>query len=246
MVNFRVKKSGCFLLITAVLIVSCVTDPYENKIKNDTHYTKAGFFDLHVCNWPDRDLFFLAVFSTFTYKNIESVTIFRPNGSELGKFNLKISKVKKTKNKIIKHIMIDNFAISSKDKNGWYRAEINLVSGEKIVAKDFVKLDVMPIVDSITPKDSTMAIKIPERLSWQEVPGAGFYKITIRDMWDDGKVIHTSKLLRKTSYTLPDGLIKSGGWYKWRIHARDVYEDVLLGDFNHGSLNTPAFFLTLE
>jgi len=244
--NYKIRKHALILPVILFLITSCATDPYQEKIKNDTHYTKAGFFDLHVCNWPDKDLFFLAVFSTFVHKNIASVVIFRPDGSELGKFNLQISKVKKTKNNKIKNIVIGKFALGSADSNGWYKAEINLIDGKKIVASDYIKIDSMPIVTNISPGDSTAAIEIPKQLSWQEAPGAGFYKITIRDMWDDGRVIHTSKLLQKTSYNLPTGLIKPGGWYKWLIHVRDVNEDILLGDFNHGSLNTPAFFLTVD
>jgi hypothetical protein len=41
---------------------------------------------------------------------------------------------------------------------------------------------------------------------------------------------------------LPPGLIEDGGYYSWLIHARDINEDIKLGDFNSGSLSTPVTF----
>jgi hypothetical protein len=41
---------------------------------------------------------------------------------------------------------------------------------------------------------------------------------------------------------LPPGLIEDGGYYSWLIHARDINEDIKLGDFNSGSMSTPVSF----
>jgi len=41
---------------------------------------------------------------------------------------------------------------------------------------------------------------------------------------------------------MPPGLLRHGGRYAWVIHARDSNGGVLLGDFNHGSLNAPQTF----
>ena len=38
------------------------------------------------------------------------------------------------------------------------------------------------------------------------------------------------------------GMAKRGGMYSWIVHSRDVNEDLLLGDFNHGSLSKPVVF----
>jgi len=46
--------------------------------------------------------------------------------------------------------------------------------------------------------------------------------------------------------TLPKDLIESGGLYSWRIHARDINEDIKLGDFNHGSLSPKLTFSVSE
>jgi hypothetical protein len=45
---------------------------------------------------------------------------------------------------------------------------------------------------------------------------------------------------------LPPGLLEKGGYYSWIIHARDTNAHILLGDFNHGSMNTPVTFAVAE
>lgn len=243
------KITGYILLVTAFLTSSCVTNSSESseeKIKRDSHYTSAGFFDLHVCNWPDQPLFFLAVFSTSSYDEIETVTVFRPNGSKVGSFKMGNFKVKKLKNNKQKHIYIDRFATNTNEIDGWYKAVIQLAGGETIIARDYINIKKMPVVKVVAPNNSLESIQIPEVLLWQAIPEAKYYKITIRDMWEDGKVIHSSPLLQHNKYNLPKGLLKPGGWYTWAIHARDVNEDLLLGDFNHGSLTSPLAFLTVE
>lgn len=64
----------------------------------------------------------------------------------------------------------------------------------------------------------------------------------IRDLWDDERLIYTSKLLTTAELVLPENLLQPGGYYSWIIHARDVNEDVRLGDFNRGSMSRPATF----
>ena len=63
----------------------------------------------------------------------------------------------------------------------------------------------------------------------------------IRDLWKE-KDIYTSELLDKPELLLPKGLLKAGGYYAWRVHARDVNEHALLGDFNNGSLTSHVTF----
>ncbi len=234
------------MLITAFLVSSCITNSDNEILEHDPHYTSAGFFDLHICNWPGQPLIFLAVFSTLDYEKIESVTVFRPDNSKVGAFNLESFKVKKLKNNRNKQIYLARFATNSNEQDGWYKAVIQLTGGETIIAKDYINIKKMPAAKNITPASSLDIIQIPTALSWQEIPEAGYYKITIRDMWEGGKVIHSSPLLPHNEYSLPKGLIKSGGWYTWVVHARDVNEDLLLGDFNHGSLTSSLVFLTVD
>lgn len=81
-------------------------------------------------------------------------------------------------------------------------------------------------------------------LAWLAVPGAAHYQVFIKDLWDDGKIIHSSELVTKPRLTLPPGVIKADGSYAWLVHARDVNNHVLLGDFNHGSLSREVKFST--
>jgi hypothetical protein len=53
-------------------------------------------------------------------------------------------------------------------------------------------------------------------------------------------------MLPKPELKLKPGLLKPGGYYSWRVHARDSNGNVLLGDFNHGSLSTPITFSLAE
>lgn len=82
----------------------------------------------------------------------------------------------------------------------------------------------------------------PEKLSWQAVSGAAFYQVFIRDQWDNNNLVYTSVLLVEPELALPENLIEPGGLYTWTIHARDTNEDLMLGDFNHGSISKPAAF----
>ena len=64
----------------------------------------------------------------------------------------------------------------------------------------------------------------------------------MRDLWDESKLIFSSKLLDKPSVQLPAGLLEAGGYYSWIVHARDLNEHFMLGDFNHGSLSATVHF----
>ena len=79
------------------------------------------------------------------------------------------------------------------------------------------------------------------KLSWKAVPGAKHYMVFIKDTWEQ-RTIYTSKTLSKPELVLPKDLLKQHSDFTWRVHARDVNENVLLGDFNHGSLNLPITF----
>ena len=83
---------------------------------------------------------------------------------------------------------------------------------------------------------------MPRALTWNRVEGAGYYEVFIRDLWDDNRLIYTSKLLNEPRLELPAGLIRPGGLYSWLVHARDIDRDIRLGDFNRGSMSRPVTF----
>lgn len=113
--------------------------------------------------------------------------------------------------------------------------------GRRYAAGDFVAIHKMGRTQHIEPADGAENVPLPNQLSWDPIPGAKFYQVFIRDVWED-KLVYESSMLTAPKLVLPKGIIKAGGSYAWRLHARDVNENVLLGDFNHGSLSDPASF----
>jgi len=213
-----------------------VPAPEENP-----HYAKVGFFDIHVCHWPDQPLFFLTLFSSYQYDAISKVEIYTPSGHHIGDLDLNRYRVINEKGKPEKRAFIKNFDIPETGGDGWYSAVVTMKDGQRYQAKDFVILHKMQFASNAVPKDGSEDIALPEKLTWDPIPGAKYYKVFIRDNWEEITVLE-SKLLTKPELLLPKGLLAPGGYYSWRIHARDVNENVLLGDFNHGSLTKPMTF----
>jgi hypothetical protein len=55
--------------ITVLLAVLCCLGPVRadkgpQLINEDPHRNEMGFFDIHVCNWPERPQFLKVLFST--------------------------------------------------------------------------------------------------------------------------------------------------------------------------------------
>lgn len=229
------------LLVTVIAVPAAVAGKTDHK--NDPHYIKVGFFDLHVCNWPDRDLFFLAVFSSTQFQQIEKVSVFAPDGAEVGKFNLEKYRLIKKKGKPLKKIFLAHMAISGVKQDGWYRAEIRMKDGRRYEARDFVRIQLMERAQKRFPPPNAKDIDLPKVLTWKPIPGAKYYRVSIKDLWEDERVIHSSKLLAAPRFKVPANLLQRGGYYSWRVHARDLNKDPLLGDFNHGSLTGDIEFM---
>ena len=121
-------------------------------------------------------------------------------------------------------------------------ANILLKDGRRYQARDYVILTRLPQVSTTLPEDGAVLDSVPEVLGWEPVSGAAYYQVFIRDLWKDGELVYASKLLEEPRLLLPDGLLATGGYYSWIIHARDSNETTRLGDFNHGSLNRPVTF----
>jgi len=205
-----------------------------NKI--DPHRTGAGFFDIHVCNWPDRPLFLMALLSTERFDEIESVKIHTPDNKLIGSLDKNKYRLILKDNKPEKRVFITQLELPGQAPDGWYKAEIVLKDGNQYTAKDYVIINAMERANGTNPENEAEHLAIPRMLTWNPIVGAKFYQVFIRDEWS-GETLYQSEFLRKSELELPDGLLKSGGFYSWRIHARDVNENILLGDFNHGSLS---------
>lgn len=209
----------------------------------DRHYNEAGFFDIHVCNWPDQPLFFMPLFSTARFNEVQSVEVLTPNGELLTELDLGRYRTIKDDKNPDKRVFIKQLDAPPAAVDGWYSARVKLAGGKEYVAQDYVIVHTLPQAGGQQPANEAEVDEVPTKLSWDPVPGAGFYQVFIRDLWNDGALIHTSKLLTRPELEVPPGLLQSGGYYSWIIHARDTNSHILLGDFNHGSLNKPATFL---
>ena len=123
-------------------------------------------------------------------------------------------------------------------------ATVTLTDGTQIMARDYVVVSRLPRPSGLNPPDGAEQIPTPEKLTWSPVDQAGWYQVFIRDIWNDGKLIYTSKLQREPVLVLPPGLLQADGLYTWKVHARDINEDKQLGDFNKGSMSRAMTFST--
>jgi hypothetical protein len=201
---------------------------------DDPHYTASGFFDIHVCNWPDRPPFYLALYSTTHFNEVESVRVYGPDGHFIDALALDKYSVIKHQGKPEKRVFMKQIPIAASNQDGWYRAEVR-VGNDTDSARDFVIHQLLPQASGLNPVNGAEIVDIPPRLSWNPVDGAAWYQVYIRDQWNDGKLIYTSKLINKPWIELPQGLLEAGGYYSWKVHARDVDSHIQLGDFNIGS-----------
>lgn len=239
-----IKNAAVFMLISSLFFTGMEPEAKDNS--KDTHYTEKGFFDIHVCNWPNRPLFLMGLFSTAHFNDIKSIEIFTPAHQSLGLLNLNKFRTFTTKKKQFKKVFIKQFNMPDKATDGWYSAKITLKNSKIISASDYVEHKSLDIPRLVKPRIIDETAELPGSLQWTKVPGARYYQIFIKDLWNDGKLILTSKLLDKNYYKLPPELLKKGGYYSIRIHARDINEDIKLGDFNHGSLSTKVNFTINE
>jgi hypothetical protein len=203
----------------------------------DPHRNAAGFFDIHVCNWPNRELFFMSLFSTPRFDEIEQVEIFFPNGSLLTLLDLGNYRTIHRKEKPDKRVFMNEIDVPPGAPDGWYSTRVTLKDGKRLIARDYVILSALPQASGQVPAPETEVEEIPTRLSWDPVPGAGFYQVFLRDLWNEGKLVFSSKLVDEPVVQLPAGLLEAGGYYSWIVHARDLNEHFMLGDFNHGSIS---------
>lgn len=231
------------ILLTSVFLAktSFATDIISAPAA-DPHYTKVGFFDMHVCNWPDREnLFFLSLFSTYHFKDIVKIEVFTPDKVKFGEISTEKFRLITKKNKPEKRVFISMLEIPETAGDGWYTSLVTLKDGRMYEAKDFIVIASMGRVTGMNPAPDATLKTPPTKLAWKPVPGAKHYQVFIKNAWEK-RIIYTSKLLNKPELILPEKLLKIDGYYSWRVHARDINENVLLGDFNHGSVNRPVEF----
>jgi len=228
---------GLFILATLCLLSRAAYAGHEG----DPHYTPAGFFDTHVCNWPEEPRFLMALFSTPRFDEVAKVSVFAPDGAFVGDLDLARFRVFKSKSGQAKRAFIAHFDLPEKMVDGWYRAEISLKDGSRFEARDYVVHRVMAQATGMQPAQDANDVPASTVLRWAPIPGAKYYEVFLRDEWT-GAVAADSGLLTEPRFVPPPGLLKPGGAYIWRIHARDSGGNVLLGDFDFGSLSREMRF----
>jgi hypothetical protein len=239
----RRYQSLMFRMAILLAVVMMATGSHAAPEKaGDPHYSGAGFFDIHVCNWPDRRLFLMALFSTTRFSEIKQIEVFNPAGDLLVELDLNHYRTLRREKKPDKRVFLKQVDVTPAATSGWYSARITLTDNEVFTAKDYVIIYKLQQAGGQSPANEAELAEVPARLTWEPVPGASYYEVYIRDLWDDDRLVYTSDLLSKPEIELPPGVLKKGGTYSWTIHARDTDSHVLLGDFNHGSMSTPATF----
>lgn len=209
--------------------------------EGDPHYNAAGFFDIHVCNWPDRPNFLMALFSTVRFDEVAKISVYAPDGRHVGDLDLDRYRAFKTSTGQPKRAFIKHLGIPEKAQDGWYRGEITLKDGSRFEGRDYVIHHVMAHPAGVHPAPDAVDVPADVGFRWDPIPGARHYQVFVRDDWN-GSPPFTSKLLSEPHFQPPPGLLQPGGAYLWRIHARDGDGNVLLGDFNHGSLSPEMSF----
>jgi len=236
------------LLCTMCLLAACtgLTGNTRTVTSADPHRTPAGFFDMHVCNWPDRPLFFKLVFSSVHYEQLQSIEAFTPDNTSVARFDLKHYKTVTKPGKPVKRVYITDVPVPANAQSGWYTARIQTKDGHQYTARDHLEIRRMDqALGPVSPADNSVLPTAPRELTWTPVNGAHHYLVFIHDRWDGDRLIYTSPEMLVPRLVLPPGLLKPGGDYIWRINTRDRKEDYEYGDFNHGSL-TPFFSFSVE
>lgn len=229
-------------LLSVALVSSYGTASYAatSPGPRDVHQTEFGYFDIFVCNWPDRPPFLVGLFATTRAEEIAKIEVVRPDGKRVGAIALTQPENTKDMHGRERQAYKSQFAGARDMPNGWYEAVITLKNGARVRARDYVQIETMPVVTYLVPSNAAIPLSRARRLRWKPVAGDVFYRVTIQDMWRDKTLVYSSDLLRATEFTVPEGVLEPDGQYVWRVHARHATHDPKWGDFNHGSKSAEA------
>ncbi len=234
-------RLASLLFLTVLAFTSRAQTPGQ-----DPHYNAVGFFDIHVCHWPDQPLFLMALFSTTDFPDIARIDLIAPDNTELGPFESSRYRVAGDVQGKEKRVFITHYPVPAKNADGWYRARVTLKNGQTHEARDHVISKAMPLATGHQPPDQAEKIALPTELRWAAIPGASHYQVYLRDEWESDRMLLTSPIVTENRLTLPAGLLQPGGSYAWRVHARDLNGDPEWGDFNHGSFAKEVTFSVAE
>lgn len=235
----------CVLVVLLGSVSACIgrggnADAGIDPVR-DPHETAVGYFDLHICNWPDRPPFVVALFATADRAKVRRVEVLRPDGRRLGEVRLTTFESRIDEHGRERRAYKTFLPLPKDAPAGWYRARVTLRDGTVLQARDFLQVKILPQAQIVQPANGQDNLSRVPELRWRPVPGASHYRVFIKDAWADEEVFK-SDLLTEPRLRLPPGVLRSNGSYVWRVHARSVGDEAKWGEFNHGSLNTEASF----
>lgn len=234
------NRSAMIAALVSGLMTCHLAAAEVDKIDADPHYTPAGFFDMHVCNWPEKGVFYMSVFTSLKFDDVKQVELFNADGRRLGEVDW--SRYRDHPKQKGKRIYITHLPLTGQTKDGWFTAHIHMKDGSMIVSRDYLIHGAMSFADKLEPADQSALGEPPKEFKWTPPPGSTHWVVTIRDTWDNDAVVYTSGALTTPVLKTPDGVLKKGGAYSWRVHSRDNNGNILLGDFNHGSMSNVTHF----
>jgi len=245
--QIKTKFVALTYVIFFIIVLSMTSAFAEDAaiLTQDPHRNKIGFFDIRICNWPERQNYFKILFSTEKYNDVAEMEVFDSSGASLAVLQKSRFKQLKRKKKPKKRVFIVDMDMPDNATSGWYSIKVKTTDGKEYSARDFVLLTRINRVTDMVPSSEDSSYPLPISLAWSKVPGAGFYKVYIRDAWT-GELVFKSKLISDNKLKLPEDKLQPGGYYSWVVQARDLNEHILLGDFNMGSMSKKAFFNVAE
>lgn len=230
-------------IATSAMLIGCAGMDTDNTVADgrDPHETPAGYFDLHICNWPDRPPFVVALFVAADSSDLRRVEVLRPDGRPLGEVNLTNYERRIDENGREQRAYKTFLPLPKDATAGWYSARVSLRDGRAQQARDYLQVHILPQAKIVQPANGQDNLRGNAELRWQPVPGATHYRVFIKDAWA-GQQIFKSDLLTQPRLRVPPGVLQPNGSYAWRVHARSGGPEATWGEFNHGSLNSEATF----
>ncbi|NOR42025.1 MAG: hypothetical protein GQ572_01725 [Gammaproteobacteria bacterium] len=239
------KNSQRLIIVLSLLFHINLYAEESLKFSSDPHYNDIGFFDIHICNWPERPNFFKILFSSEKYDQIESMDVYTPDDHLLVNLDKTRFKILKRKNKPNKKVYMLDIDIPEQATTGWYKIDVKSNDGTIYHAKDYVIMTRLEQVSRMHPSDENKEFNLPITLKWDPVAGSQHYQAFVRDVWTE-KLVFRSKLIETPEIKIPDNKLEPGGEYYWVVHSRDTNEHLLLGDFHMGSLSKKTYFTVAE
>lgn len=239
------KSTIASVLFLSLAMSASVSAEDATILHKDPHVNEMGFFDMHLCNWPDRNHFFKILFSTTKFDDVASMEIFTPEGESLTVLDKNKFMHLQRKKKPDKRVFMLNLDVPDTATTGWYSIKVHDNKGQEYSAQDYVVMSRLQRASGMSPSDDAEDVALPVILKWAAVPGANWYRIYIRDVWTD-KLVFQSRLQPQTFVGVPASKLEPGGYYSWTIHSRDTNEHILLGDFHMGSMSEKAHFSISE